>query len=216
MKKSLYLIIVAMILVSCTTAETKAENSNGGYDFWDDAFDFAEIKESERDGMWIGGLARSYHNPVFAIEVNRWVFSDEQSFSESISDIRKGDSSIYICWNHSCDEPARCSHKKCSGYIAKTFGKNNNCAAHIWHEKQGLYFLIKIDNHIKQCSEAFNRVKTNQYQVSIWRKCYRGKTIYDDTAQRYLRLCRDGEITEISLTKTPKDKTTWVKSVRYA
>ena len=152
---------------------------------------------------------------MFIKELNKWVYSDEESFAENIAEIKNDISSADICWNHNCENPSGCSHTECSGKIAETFSGYNGCFAHIWHTKQGIYFLVKIDSRIKQCYEAYRRAEISEYQVSIWRKCYGKEISYDEIAHRYLRLCRDGKITEISLIKAPRDETTWVRTMVY-
>ena len=195
---------------SCSIERVSAETKKTitEYNFFDYAFDLAGISEHERNEKWLGGLARTWNHPVFAKEIERWVYSDENTFSENLADINDGVSSAYICYHHECSEPAKCVTSKCTGYVAKTSTEENICEAYIWQTRTSLYFLVEIV--AEKCGKVLQYVKDGSYQASIWRRCGTKENFYDESKHRHMQLCKNGVITEISLAKYPRDKTTWV------
>ena len=181
------------------------------HNFFDYAFSLIGIDESEKDGKWLGGLARTWNHPVFAKENGRWVYSDANTFAESLIKIDEGKSSAYICWYHDCLAPAKCVASKCTGYVAQTSAEENICEAYIWQTHTALYFLIKIAE--EKCGKVLSHVKTGSHQASILRRCVTKESIYDNVKHRHLQLCRKGSIPEISLTEYPRDETTWVSVI---
>lgn len=193
--------------------------------FWDFAFYHAGIPKGSRDARWIGGLANAYGSP-------EWIGTEEEA--ELTADRGRDRShlknEVWTTYDHGSfagyfprgpyeEAVMLCSQHICEGdsLITDTLQTDSNCRYYIWHTKEGIWMLLRIDETDRRCVEAYRSVAASETpSLSIWARGYSDKdtligTKEKDGIERDIWLHGHGaELIEISLVPTGRDRSAWI------
>ena len=201
-----------------------SETEETASQFWEYAFTLwapEGIRGDYQKARWIGGLGITYNKNLWrelvavpgedykgGLEV--WDYMNRGSAEEQMEDIAEGTSHVDICYEHDCE--------KAGNFIGSTDTSVSFCHAIVWHTEEGLWFLMRIDEFVPVCVEAFEWVALGEINgASTGYKSLvknTGRTAPKDEIERPVYYEYDVEFEEITLTfSAPVDNDTWVAAI---
>ena len=181
------------------------------------AMDAAGIDESERVGVWVGGLAMPFgeiYSPPKATWGEKFL---SEAFDETLGDAEKGETSISFCADHSCAVS--------TGLIGRTAQKTGEAQATFWVEKEdsdigpaGMYVIGRVAEFAGSPSvviaEQVERGAVDGISVSGW-ALQENRILDDDDYSDFYEVKRF-KLYETSIVAGPAYKDTFSKVGRFA
>ena len=205
----------------CSETEETSEQ------FWEYAFYAMGIRGDAQKARWIGGLGMAYnknlwreymadpnfdYSEIGGVEV--WEYFNLNSAEEQMRHIAAGVSHVHICYEHDCE--------KLGNLVGSTDSSASSCRAFVWHSKEGLWFLMRIDESALVCVRAFAKVASGEINgASAAHSSYgkdTGRTAPKDGIERPVFYSHDVVYYEVTLTESsknlgPVDNHTWVSAI---
>ncbi len=202
-----------------------SETEETASQFWEYAFHAMSIQGDYQKARWIGGLGITYNKNLWrenmaetgedyegGLEV--WDYMNRASAEEQMGRIAEGTSHVHICYEHDCE--------KAGNLVGSTDSSVSSCRVLVWHTEVGLWFLMRIDESVSVCVEAFEWVASGEINGAStgYRSLSKdtGRTAPKDGIERPVYYEHDVEFVEITLTQSsidyaPVDNNTWVSAI---